>query len=121
MRIVDSSFIVEGLLKNKGLLEEDLLLTVDLALYGAANSVWKHQYLLEDLDDGLPYLSIVYGLVESGRTRIVDAGAELVEKTHSQSAKHRLPVHDTVYVALARELESPLGAFDKRQARLMNS
>jgi len=120
LKVADSTFIVEGLLKNKELLEEDLLVTVDLALNEAANSVWKHQYLLKDLDDGLPYLSILYGLVESGRIRIVNAGAELVEKAYSLSAKHRLSLYDTVFVALAKELESPLATLDERQARLMN-
>lgn len=53
---------MEGLLKRKRLLEEDQILTPDLALYEVANSIWKHQHILKDLEDGLPYVSTLYGI-----------------------------------------------------------
>lgn len=119
--MADSSFIVEGLLKNKKLIEEDLILTVDLAVYETANSIWRHQRLLKDLKDGLPYLSILRGLIESGRIRIIHPGESLLEKAYSLAAKRRRPVYDTIFVALALELGSELATFDKRQVQLLRS
>jgi predicted nucleic acid-binding protein len=48
-----------------------VIVTVDLAVYEVANSVWKHQYLLRDLRDGLRYLSIFHGLLETNRIRAI--------------------------------------------------
>ena len=46
MIVADSSFIVEGLIKQKELLEENEdILTLDLAVYEVANSIWKHEFL----------------------------------------------------------------------------
>jgi predicted nucleic acid-binding protein len=121
LRVADSSFIVEGLLKRKDLIEEDLLLTVDLAIYETANSIWKHQCLLKDLKDGLPYLSILQGLIDTGRIRVARPGMELMESAYSLAAKSRRPVYDTIFVALALELGSELATFDKRQIQLLRS
>lgn len=119
MKVADSSYIVEGLLRRKELLEEDILITVDLALYEAVNAVWKHQFLLKDLDDGLPYVSILYGLVESGRIRVVRPGEELMKRGYSLATKSRRSIYDSIFIALALELASDLGTFDKRQAELL--
>ena len=77
MRVADSSFIVEGLLKKKELLEEDFLITVDLAVHEVLNAIWKHQFLLKDLNDGPAYVSILFGLIESGRIRVIRPSPEL--------------------------------------------
>ena len=116
---MDSSFLVEAILKKKELLEEDLLLTVDLAIYEIANSIWKHQVLLKDLEDGSPYLSVLSGLVESGRIRLVSPGRELTERAYSIAARHRRPFYDAAFVALALQLGSELDTFDKRQTELL--
>ena len=119
MKIVDSSFLVEAILKRKELLEEDLLLTVDLAIYEAANSIWKHQVLLKDLGDGLPYLSILLGLIESGRIRLVSPGKELMEKAYSIATRNRRSFYDAIFIALALQLGSRLDTFDKGQTELL--
>ncbi|MDV3277236.1 MAG: type II toxin-antitoxin system VapC family toxin [Nitrososphaerales archaeon] len=121
MRVADSSYITEGLLKRKGLLEEDFLLTVDLAVYETANSIWKHQCLLKDLKNGAPYVSILHELIESGRIRVIRPGKELMEKAYSLAAKYRRPIYDTIFVALALELGSELATFDRRQTELLRS
>ena len=119
MKVADSSYIVEGLLRRKELLDEDILITVDLALYEAVNAVWKHQFLIEDLGDGVPYVSILYGLVESGRIRVIRPGEELMKHGYSVAAKSRRSIYDAIFVALAVELASDLATFDKRQAELL--
>ena len=121
MRIADSGYIVEGLLKRSDFLEEDFLLTVDLAAYETVNSIWKHQCLLKDLKDGAPYVSVLHELIESGRIRVVRPGKELMEKAYSLAAKNRRPIYDTVFVALALELGLVLATLDKRQSELLRT
>jgi predicted nucleic acid-binding protein len=118
LRVADSSFIVEGLLKKKELLEEDFLITVDLAVYEVVNAIWRHQFLLKDLDDGPSYVSILYGLIESGRIRIIRPAPELMQKGYSLAGENRRSVYDTIFVALAIELAYELATLDKRQAEL---
>ena len=119
MKVADSSYIVEGLLRRKELLEQDTLITVDLALCEAVNAVWKHQFLIKDVVDGIPYVSILYGLVESGRILVIRPGEELMKRGYSLAARSRRPIYDAIFIALALELTSELATFDKRQADLL--
>lgn len=119
MRVADSSFIVEALLKRKELFQEDFLVTVDLAVYESVNSIWKHQFLIKDLNDGLPYVSVLYGFIESGRIRAIHPGEGLMRRGYSLAAKNKLSIYDAISVALALELDLELATFDKRQAELM--
>ena len=111
--------MVEGLLKNKALLEEDTILTPDLATYEIVNSIWKHQWLLKDLRDGRPYVSILYGLVESRKIRLIHPDQELMEMSYSIAARHDVSVYDAVFVALALESGSELMTFDKQQSAIL--
>ena len=120
MKVADSSYLVEGLLKRKELLEGDLLVTLDLAVYEVANSVWKHEFLLRDIKDGFEYLSILHGLIESGRIQLLHVSKEALERAYSLAAKYKRPMYDTVFVALALELDSELSTYDRRQAELLN-
>jgi predicted nucleic acid-binding protein len=120
LKVADSSFLVEGLLKKKELFEEDFLVTADLAVYETTNSVWKHQCLLKDLNDGASYVSILFGLIESGKIRIIHPGKELMEKAYSLAVKNRRSVYDTIFIVLAQELDVELVTFDKRQADLVS-
>jgi len=119
LRVADSSFIVEGLLKRKELLEEDFLITVDLAVYEVVNAIWKHQFLMKDLNDGPTYVSILSGLIESGRIRVIRPSPELMQRGYSLAGESRRSVYDTIFVALAIELASELATFDKSQAALL--
>ena len=119
MKVADSSYITEGLLRKKELFETEVLVTLDLALYETANAIWKHQHLLKDISDGLPYLSILHGLIESGRIRPVSADKNIIERAYPLSVRHGRPVYDTAFIALAQELGAELVTFDRRQAELM--
>lgn len=119
MKVVDSSFLVEAVLRRKELLEEDSLLTVDLAVYETVNSVWKHQVLFGEVQDGLAYVSILAGLIEAKRILLVGPARELIEKAYSIAARNRRTFYDAIFVALALELGSELHTFDKGQSELM--
>lgn len=120
MKVADSSFIAEALLRRKELFEaEDALVTLDLALHETCNTIWKHQCLLKDLDDGAPYIAILYGLIESGRIRVLHPGPELMERAYSLAVKKMLPIYDVLFVALAQEMGLKLATFDQRQADLL--
>ena len=118
MKVADSSYIVEGLIKRKALLKEEFLVTLDLAVHEVANSIWKHECLLKDLDDGFPYLAILEGLIESGKIQIVSPAVKLMKRTYSLASKNRRSIYDTIYVALALELGLELATCDKHQADL---
>lgn len=119
MRVADSSYVAEGVLKRKEFFDEDFLLTADLAMYEVLNSIWKHQILLRDLKDGKPFATALHDLVESGKIRLVRPWKELMEEAYELATKTRRPVYDTVFVALARDLGLPLATFDKRQSDLL--
>jgi len=119
LKVADSSYIVEGILRRKELLEEDVLITIELALYETVNAIWKHQFLIKDLDDGRPYVSILYGLIDSGRIRVIRPGEELMVRGYFLAAKTGRSIYDAIFIALALELTSDLATFDKRQAELL--
>lgn len=120
MKVADSSYLVEGLLKRKELFEPDVLVTLDLAVYEVSNSIWKHEFLLKDVTRGSEYLSILWGLIESGRIELVHVGKDILEKAYLLAAETKRSVYDTVFVELALELGSELSTCDRRQAELFN-
>jgi predicted nucleic acid-binding protein len=106
-------------LKKQELLEEDMILTVDLAVYEVANSVWKHQYLLKDLRNGLPYLSIFHELLETNKIRAIHPNQGLIERSYAVAARNKLTIYDAVFIALALEIGTGLKTFDRQQAAIM--
>ena len=119
MKVVDTSYLVEGLLKNDQLLKSELLVTLDLAVYETANSVWKHEFLLKDIKNGAEYLSILQGLIESGKIQLVHVSKGAMETAYSIASKSsRRTMYDTVFVALALELGLEFATLDKHQALL---
>jgi len=117
--VADSSFLVEGLLKRKSLLQEDQLVVPELALYETINSIWKHEYLLKDLKNGSAYLSILYGLIDAGAILVLSPNEQLMEKTYVIAGRNRISVYDSVFVSLALELDVELKTFDSTQMRAM--
>jgi predicted nucleic acid-binding protein len=120
LKVVDSSYLVEGLLKRKELFEPDILVTLDLAVCKVSNSIWKHEFLLKDIKSGLDYLSILAGLVESGRIKLVHVSKDILERGYLLAAETKRSVYDTLFVALALELSSGLSTYDRRLVELFN-
>ncbi len=116
MRVADSSYLVEGLLKRKELFDGEPLLTLDFAVYEVANSIWKHEFLLKDIENGAEYLSILQGFIETGTIQLLHASRETLVEAYSIAAVNKRSIYDTAFVALALELGLELWTFDKRQA-----
>ncbi len=118
MRVVDSSYLAEGLLKRKELFEGGLLVTLDLAMYEVANSVWKHEFLLKDIQGSFEYLSILRDLVESGTIQLLHVSKDALKTAYSIAAENKHSIYDALFVSLALELNSELSTFDRHQREL---
>jgi predicted nucleic acid-binding protein len=119
--VADSSYIVEGLLKNKKLLSDDQIVAPELVVYEVTNAIWKHENLLKDLENGKPYLSIFYGLIEAGRITILSPNVSLMQESYSIAKRNRITVYDAVFVSLAIKLGLVLKTYDKVQIRALKS
>ncbi len=86
-----------------------------------ANSIWKHQTLLRDIKDGLPYLALFLALVDSGAITLVRPWSELVRKSYSLASEQRIPFYDAIFIALSLELGLALKTFDQRVARIVKN
>jgi predicted nucleic acid-binding protein len=115
LRVADSSYLVEGLLKRKELFDGEPLVTLDFAVYEVANSIWKHEFLLKDIKSGSEYLSIFQGFIETGTIQLLHVSRETLDTAYSLAAENKRSIYDTVFVALALELGLELWTFDKRQ------
>ena len=121
MIVADSSYIVEGLLKNKKLLSDDQIVTPELVVYEVTNAIWKHENLLKDLENGKTYLSIFYGLIEAGRITILSPNERLMQESYSIAKRNGITVYDAVFVSLAIKLGLTLRSYDKVQSRALKS
>ena len=75
--------------------------------------------MLKDLENGLLYLSILYGLVESGKIRLMPPNLELTRKAYDLSVSNNISVYDAIFVSLALEAGLELKTFDEEQAKIM--
>jgi len=119
--VADSSYIVEGLLKNKKLLSDDQIVTPELVVYEVTNAIWKHENLLKDLENGKTYLSIVYGLIEAGTITILSPNEPLMQEAYSVAKRNGITVYDAVFVSLAIKLGLALRTYDRAQIRAFKS
>lgn len=103
------------MLKEKELLEGQVVVAPALAAYEVANSIWKHERVLKDLKEGGEYLSILYDLVDSGAIVLVEPDRGLAAKSYALASEHGISVYDAAFVALALDLGVKLMTFDGRQ------
>ena len=118
MRVADTSYMVEAILRDAELLRGESLVVPDLALYETVNVIWKHETLLRDIGDGTRYLDSLEALIETRVVTLVKPDGRLVRDAYSLSIRHGVPLYDTVYVALALRLEVDLRTFDEEQMRI---
>ena len=121
MIVADSSYKVEGLLKNKKLLSDDQIVTPELVVYEVTNAIWKHENLLKDLENGKTYLSIFYGLIEAGTITILSPNERLMQESYSVAKRNGITVYDAVFVSLAIKLGLALRTYDRVQIRAFKS
>lgn len=119
MKVADTSYIVEGLLRNKSLFESENFLTPELALYEIVNALWKHEKLLGDIENGLEYLEALDLLLEAGVITFVSCGKKVLARAYKISITQKVAVYDSVFVALAIESGMELSTLDRDQKKVL--
>ena len=120
MKVADSSYLIEGLLRNASLLEHETFVSPDLALYEVINTIWKHETLIKDVTDSWARISLFLELVSAEKVQLVRPDRKLVAETYALSRKHRMSTYDLVFVAIAIELGLELKTYDAQQAAIMS-
>ncbi len=120
MKVADSSYLIEGILRDATLLENETLVSPDLALYEVVNALWKHETLLRDLKNPQERIELLSDLVSNKRIQLVRPDRKLLNETYALSVKHGLPIYDSVFVALALQLKMKLATFDGKQSTVMS-
>lgn len=120
MIVVDSSYIVEGLLKDEALLEKATMVSPELALYEVVNAVWKHEALIKDVTDGSKHIAMLYNLASSGVLQFVRPDRQVMDKAYRLSLRKKCALYDAVFVALASDLGLELKTFDEVQKGLLH-
>ena len=110
----DSSYIVEALLENQSLLANEQIVAPDVAVYEVANAVWKRENLLKNLKNGLQYIAIFFGFIESGKIVVLPSNENLMQESYKIAKRSGITLYDAVFVALA--LEFGLTSKDFRQS-----
>jgi len=118
MKVADSSYLIEGILRNAGILENETFIAPDLALYEVVNTVWKHEALIGDLPDSALRIGLFLELVSAETVQLLRPDKKLLDETYSLSVKYKLPTYDMVFVALALQLDLELETFDDRQSMI---
>jgi len=93
----------------------------ELVAYEVTNAIWKHEHLLKDLENGKPYVSIFYGLVEAGKIKILTPNEELMQESYSIATRQGITVYDAIFVSLAIKLGLILKSYDRVQIRALKS
>ena len=115
--VADSSYIIEGLLKNSSLLDNyDDICSPDYGLYEVLNAIWKHQVLLRRIKDSGMIIGALFDLISAKRIRFMALDEKTVRSAYELAVKTKMPIYDCAFISLARELGVELKTFDKRQA-----
>jgi predicted nucleic acid-binding protein len=93
----------------------------ELVVYEVTNAIWKHEYLLKDLENGEQYVSIFYELIEAEKIKILTPTEELMKESYSIAKRQEITLYDAVFVSLAIKLELTLKSYDKIQIRALES
>jgi len=120
LKVADSSYIIEGILRDATLLERKTFVSPDLALYETVNALWKHETLLHDLKDSKERIELLSELILNNRIQLVRPDKKLLKETYALSVKHSRPIYDCVFIALALQLKMGLATFDSKQSALLS-
>ena len=119
MKVADSSYLTEGILRDAALLEKETLVSPDLALYEVVNTLWKHEILIGDVKDSQERIELLLDLISNEQVRLVRPDKKLLNESYALSLKHRLPIYDSIFVALALQLNMDLATFDNKQSTVL--
>ena len=120
MKVADSSYLIEGILRDATLLEKETLVSPDLVLYEVVNTLWKHETMLHDLKDSQERIDLLTELVSNECVRLVRPDRRLLSQTYALSVKHKLAIYDSVFIALALQLKMELATFDSKQSTVLS-
>ena len=120
MNVADSSYLIQGILREADLLANETFVTPDLALYEVINALWKHETLMKDLKEPWVRIGLFSELVSAEIIQLIRPDKKLLEKTYLLSRKHRASTYDMVFVALALELGLELKTYDSQQSTIMS-
>jgi predicted nucleic acid-binding protein len=118
--VADSSYLIEGILRDATLLENETLVSPDLDLYEVVNTLWKHETLIGDLRDSQQRIELLLDLVSNERVQLVRPDKKLLSETYELSIKHRLPIYDSIFIALALQLKMDMATFDSKQSAVLS-
>jgi predicted nucleic acid-binding protein len=119
MKVADSSYLIEGILRDASLLENERFVAPDLSLYEVVNTLWKHETILRDLSDSSERIHLFLELIATETIQLVRPDRKLLDESYSLSVKHRVPIYDMIFVALALELGLELKTLDSRQSKIL--
>ena len=119
MKVADSSYLIEGILRDAALFENETLVAPDLALYEVVNTIWKHETILKDLSESSVRIRLFLELISNETVQLVRPDGALLDEAYSLSVKHRLPIYDMIFVALSSALGLELKTFDFRQSKIL--
>jgi predicted nucleic acid-binding protein len=120
LKVADSSYLIEGILRDAALFESDTFVSPDLALYEVVNALWKHEKLFHDLKDSREHVELLLDLVSNERIQLVRPDRKLLHETYMLSLKHGLAIYESVFIALALQLKMDLATFDSKQAGVLS-
>lgn len=139
--VADSSYIVEGLLKDSSLLDgyDDIICAPDFSLYEVLNAIWKHQVVLKQIKKGRRrdgnsndddknsqtaatiIIQIFFDLISAGRIQFMALEEQTIRNAYDLAIRTRTPIYDIAFIVLAKELAVELKTFDKKQAEIFNN
>lgn len=116
--VADSSYVVEGLLKNASLFENQVIFCPDYSLYEILNAVRKHHVLLKKIKDGASVIDALFTLISTKRIQFLALEEGTIRKSYNLAVRSKMPIYDIVFIMLAKELKIELKTFDKKQATI---
>jgi predicted nucleic acid-binding protein len=121
MNVADSSYLVEGILRDASLLENEAFAAPDLALYEVVNTLWKHEVLIGDVKNASLSFGVFLDLIANQNVELLRPDKRLLDEAYALSVRHKIPIYDMVFVALALQLGLELRTFDDRQSKILSS
>jgi predicted nucleic acid-binding protein len=85
MKVAESSYLIEGILRDASLLENETFVSPDLALYEVMNTLWKHESLIKDVKNSWARFGLFLELIAADAVRLVRPDKKLLEEAYSLS------------------------------------
>ncbi|MGP8069669.1 MAG: type II toxin-antitoxin system VapC family toxin [Candidatus Bathyarchaeia archaeon] len=120
MKVADSSYLIEGILRDATLLENETFVSPDLAWYEVVNALWKHETLIRDLKNSKERIELLSALVSNESIQLIRPDRNLLDQTYALSVKHGLAIYDSVFITLALQLKMELATFDNKQSSVLS-